>query len=179
MGALQEDMPQDLGAFRGQLRETAGREARLLAGKGRGDEEALVASACATRLLELLRTLSRRQGEHRWLPLDLVARHGFRGGDADGARAALVKDLAETALVWRSEAPIDPGACGDPGKHFLALRDILAGRRLARAAKRPQSWLDARQRLTVGDVFTTWRRARRLESSRRSRAGFPFPPGDD
>lgn len=160
--ALQEDLVEDVVTLRRQLGETVGREARLMVGMGIGDVEPLVTSSCAARLLELLRTLSRPNGEHRWLPLDLVARHGFRSGEANADRAGLVRDLAEIALDWRRSAPIDLDACTTPETRFLALRDALVGRRLTRAARRPARWLRDHHRLTLGDVLATWRCARRF-----------------
>ncbi len=160
--ALQEDSVTDLAALRLHLRETAGREACMLAGDVAAPTESIVATAGAARLLELSRSLSRPDVAHSWLPMDLVARHRYGRNAGGEAREGLVGDLALTALNWRREFPLALDACNTAGGRYLGLLDRLIARRLARASRRPAAWLAARAAPGFGDVFRAWRTARRL-----------------
>lgn len=164
VAALQEESIPDTGALHEALAETAGAEATLLASESGADPQALVQAGCAARLLELARTLGRPAGQFDWLPLDLVARHGFRSADGPGSssRERLVEELALLASGWRAEVPLTGAACDTEGAAFLALRDRLVGRRLERAARRPRALLEGSRRGAAGDVFAAWRAARRL-----------------
>jgi len=165
--ALQDEAVTDVAALRENLRSTVGQEAHLLAGGEGRAPDALVTAAAAARLLELARSLGRSGGNASWLPLDLVARHGFRAGEgpADEGRAPLVSDLAAEALAWRREAPVAPAHGTNAGTRFLALKDVLVGRRLEWARRRPEQWLARGQGLRVTDVFAAWRGARRLAAA--------------
>ncbi len=166
--SLQSEAVGNMASLAEELQQTAGVEAVLVAGMSSAPEPGLRAAGSAARLYELMRTLARVRQEHRWLPLDLVARHGYRRGEADpAALAALVKDLARLALDWRSDAPLDPAQCDTAGARFIALRDLLVGRRLIEATRRPEHWLTRGQRPGIGDVLASWRLARRLGTRQR------------
>ncbi len=166
---LQDEPVTSVEALGRSLDETAGTEARMLAGDAVRDEHSVVAAGRAARLLELTRSLARREREPAWLPLDLRARHGFRADAAadDEAVAGVVGDLAALALGWREEAPMPVHDCTTAGSGFLALRDALVGRRLAAARRKPASAIDARRTPSPGDVFSAWRAARRVPWSAR------------
>jgi hypothetical protein len=74
----------------------------------------------------------------------------------------LAGELAELAMGWREAAPLAAASCDTVGSAYVALRDELVGRRLARIARRPGSLFKGGQGGTAGDVFATWRMARRL-----------------
>lgn len=160
---LQEEPVADVEALAERLDRTAGQEAFLLSGDAGVASTSLRVAGNAARLLDLMRTLVRKDAEHRWLPMDLMARHQIRPGHASSAaRDALVIDLADLAQDWRAAAPVDPAVCGHPGAGYVALRDGVVMRRLEEARKRPRSWVEQGRRALVGEVFSTWRLARRL-----------------
>lgn len=162
---MQEECPADTAALGQSLRDTAGMEAQMLAGASAPDP--LISMACAARLLELMRTLSRPDAEHGWLPLDLVARHKLaRGADGSGApREALVRDLVALTESWRVTAPPGPDDCKGAGAAYLVLRDSLVGKRLVRANRDPAGFLAGGQRPGFGEVMAVWNTARRLVRS--------------
>lgn len=165
---LQAEPPRDVDALRRDLALTAGQEVRVLGGMHDSSDPAVGAAAASVRLLDLLGRLARNDGEHPWIPMDLVARHRYRGGagDATGSRADLAADLARQALAWRTEHPLDPRACTSPGARALALRDGVAARRLGQVTNDPGAWLAGPRRPGFGEVVSSWRLARRLVSHR-------------
>ncbi len=146
------------------LDETAGMEARMLAGDTLRDERSVDAAGRAARLLELMNALAKGEQEPSWLPLDLRARHGFRAdSDANEAViAGIVRDLVALALGWREEVPLAVHECTTAGAGFLALRDAVVGRRLAAAGRKPASLIQGRRAPSPGDAFSAWRAARRV-----------------
>lgn len=160
---LQEEPLPDTAALEQWLDRSAGEEAQLIAGLNSGPATPLRCAGNALRLLELMHSSLQQDAAQAWLPMDLVARHQYRDGQASSAsRDALAADLAGLAQSWRARAPIDPAACNSPGAGLVALRDGVVGRRLEALKRQPGPWLDQGQRTSMGDVFSTWRLARQL-----------------
>ncbi|MEE4175449.1 MAG: squalene/phytoene synthase family protein [Xanthomonadales bacterium] len=164
---LQEEPPVNGGELQARLIRSAGAEARVRAGQGSLSAGQLEAAGAAARLLELMRTLARgprRDSMPVWLPMDLVARHQLRGSGGDDPReqAPVVADLAGMALGWRTTQPLETAEPRTPGERLLVMRDALVGRRLRQASTNPKNWLRRGGLGGLGDVFSTWRLARRL-----------------
>ena len=164
--ALEDHSLSSVDMLREVLFQTAGEEAVIMTGCAPGDvAPGLRAAAAAARLLELMRTLARRATEHRWLPLDLMARHRLsRQDDSDAeARQALVVSLAELAQQWRQSEPLMPGS--NASLRFLCLRDAVVARRLELVRRRPAQMLAGGLHTRPGDVLRCWWRARALQEA--------------
>lgn len=152
-----------------RLEETSGLEALMLCGLPATHRaaDAVRAIGAAGELQERLNSLFTRPGEHRWLPLDLVARHGLGDAGRSGAPSLatvgeIARRMAEQARARLAAEPPawtelrDAGA-DSQGLRCLAVRHAVEARRLGRLARgrAPGSrWYP------VGDVLAAWRAAR-------------------
>ena len=161
---LQEEPVADFDVLRDRLARSAGAEARVLAGQGGFSDSQLKAAGASARLLELMRTLGRGDVVPGWLPMALVARHQVseQADASPAARAPVVADLACVARDWHRTAHLTPEAAQTPGERFLVLRAGLVERRLGQAEVQPERWLTHGGRGDLGEVFRTWRTARKL-----------------
>jgi phytoene/squalene synthetase len=161
---LQDEPLSNMDELRRSLDKTAGNEARMLVAGSAQDERSAVAAGSAARLMELMKSLAGPAGDHRWLPLDLCARHGYRSerDGPDGTLDRVLRDLAELALDWRRNAPVVLRDCTTPGAGFVALRDALVGRRLAHARRRPANAIADFRAPSPGEAVLAWRTARRI-----------------
>jgi hypothetical protein len=139
-------------ALRVRLRDTAGREARIMtAGCKEPDAECV-------RLLSLVARLAPGRATPSWVPLDLVARYGAEPGPT--GVAGLARDLAELGLEG-SHALAQTGPV-EESVRLLRLTAALSGRLLERLRDEPEARLArGADRLGPIEVFSAWRWARR------------------
>ncbi|KAA9131876.1 hypothetical protein F3N42_06775 [Marinihelvus fidelis] len=118
----------------------------------------------AMAVLEPLESWLVNGGEPTWLPLDVLARKGGMSAQAhaddESVRAALVGELAG-AVLSRVRKPSEVQDCPNALETGLSVRDHVVFLRLARLAKAPASVQRRGIVPTLGEVFSTWRHARR------------------
>ncbi|MEJ2534729.1 MAG: squalene/phytoene synthase family protein [Gammaproteobacteria bacterium] len=151
----------------GWLCDTYGAEARLLDRRPVTGAPAagLQRMGAAAGLLELLESWAPGAERPAWVPLALVARAGASAGREQDLRAAVVAELAGTALGHLpasrgANEPAGGGHGGAPPGPFIAARHAVVRRRLNRLVRQPAK--PPRAGLAgAGDVFAAWSAARR------------------
>jgi phytoene synthase len=103
-----------------------------------------------------------------WVPLNLQARHGAEIRSTHTGRwpkdwEDLVNALCATAREWLDQGLGEMGSCLPPVCHHLVINAELKRRRLVRILRNPGRDLEWSLRSSsIGDVWATWRLARRL-----------------